>query len=599
MKKKLLTVAAFVMMAALTACERNNEKPSVTATPTVTPTATIAPVQKPTPVVTEAPTPTGESTPVVTPEPIPSGFSDKELEERAKAEAAEMKYAYRAENVFDGCSSEFWALNYYVDPEKWNKVVNLYDADGNTIASKYYLNDRETEAVIRTHFGTLHTRYDGSAPDTIWILGGLPYTETDEQGRKTVELGGWNKTFYAYDQNGNLIRKLIYENDSLTHRELYSYDGKGNVLTEEITLFPIGQSNRSYLKKTYSEGRLVLCEVDTEDAYWVSEMIPMPANFMDYSYYARFQVSYDYDADGAMSSMEIKAREVNASVKLLYSYTHDEKGRITEATEMSSDYFTKNILKIKHFDNGPVLVIPMRQQGDTVVYGGKAVAFFPTEECRTMLERGNGLSFDALKKETEKMNWATGVTWPEELNPMFDERFRDYYVRPKEGRTLATISEGWGSDTSSYEEMIKSLLGQKNFPLDKAVKSMTGGWSLYKNDRLLESSYYAGGGGPHDFEKVEYDNAGRVTALERGAEEVYKYKFTYDGNGHVKKMEYTYEPPFYDGYIFKGTVTYAYDGDGKTVAVNGDFTGEPNEETEGNAFKQTFRLTAVSGNVTE
>lgn len=598
MKKKLLTVAAFVMMAALTACERNNEKPSVTATPTVTPTATIAPVQKPTPVVTEAPTPTGESTPVVTPEPIPAGFSDKELEERAKAEAAEMKYAYRSENVFDGCSSEFWALNYYVDPEKWNKVVSLYDADGNTIASKYYLNDRETEAVIRTHFGTLHTRYDGSAPDTIWILGGLPYTETDEQGRKTVELEGWNKTFYAYDQNGNLIRKLIYENDSLTHRELYSYDGKGNVLTEEITLFPNGQSNRSYLKKTYSEGRLVLCEVDTEEAYWVSEMIPMPANFMDYSYYPKFQVSYDYDADGAMSSMEIKARDVNASVKLLYSYTHDEKGRITEATEMSSDYFTKNILKIKYFDNGPVLVIPMRQQGDTVVYGDKAVAFFPTEECRAMLERGNGLSFDALKKEKENMAYPKGDGWPDELNPMFDERFRDYYVRPKEGRTLATISGNWG-DTSSYEEMIKNLLGQKNFPLDKAAGSITGGWCLYQGDRLVNSSYYAGGGGPNDFEKVEYDNAGRVTALERGAEEVYKYKFTYDGNGHVKQMEYTYEPPFYDGYFFKGTVTYAYDGDGKTVTVNGDFTGEPNEETEGNAFKQTFRLTAVSGNVTE
>jgi YD repeat-containing protein len=599
MKKKLLTVVAFVMMAALTACERNNEKPSVTATPTVTPTATIAPVQKPTPVVTEAPTPTGESTPVVTPEPIPSGFSDKELEERAKAEAAEMKYAYRAENVFDGCSSEFWALNTYVDPEKWNKAITLYDADGNTIASKYYLNDRETEAVIRTHFGTLHTRYDGSAPDTIWILGGLPYTETDEQGRKTVELGGWNKTFYAYDQNGNLIRKLIYENDSLTHRELYSYDGKGNVLTEEITLFPSGQSNRSYLKKTYSEGRLVLCEVDSEDAYWVSEMIPMPANFMYYSYYARFQVSYDYDADGAMSSMEINPGTVDETEKFLYSFTRDEKGRITEATETDSDHISKNILKIKYFDNGPVLVIPMRQQGDTVVYGDKAVAFFPTEECRAMLERGNGHSFDALKKETEKMNWATGVSWPEELNPMFDERFRDYYVRSKEGRTLATISDSWGSDTSSYEEMIKSLLGQKNFPLDKAVKSMTGGWSLYKNDRLLESSYYGGGGGANSYEIIEYDNAGRVTGLSRGSDDKNTYEFTYDNAGRVSRMTYSYDPGFDYGCSYKGTVTYSYDAEGKTVAMNGDFTGEPNEETEGNAFKQTFRLTAVSGNVIE
>ena len=87
--------------------------------------------------------------------------------------------------------------------------------------------------------------------------------------------------------------------------------------------------------------------------------------------------------------------------------------------------------------------------------------------------------------------------------------------------------------------------------------------------------------------------------MRRGSDDENTYEFTYDNAGRVSRMTYSYDPGFDYGCSYKGTVTYSYDAEGKTVAVNGDFTGEPNEETKGNAFKQTFRLTAVSGNVTE
>ena len=602
MRKKLLTIAVIAMMAALTACEGNKAKPSEAVTPTgaAAPTEAVTPTQETTPAVTATPTvtsePTPEPTPVLTPEPIPAGFSDKELEERAKKEAAEMKYAYKSENVFDGCSSEFWALGVYLDPDKWNKLITYYDADGNQIALQYFLNGVETESVINTHFGSLHT-VKGETSETKWEFSGLPYTETDEQGRKTVELDGWRKTFYEYDQNGNLTRKLIYEGNVLLCRELYTYDEKGTVLTGEIYWLPNGESNRKYLKKTYSEGRLVLCEVDTEDIYWIREMIPMPDDNLSYT--GLSQVSYDYDETGAMLSMEIRLKYENETTKILYSYTRDEKGRITEATETDTDYGSKSILKIKYFDNGPIMVVPMRQGGDgTNILGEKTVAFFPTEELKTMLETGIGISYAALLKEKENMDFAKGVSWPEELNPMFDERFRDLYVFPKEGRPLATISEEWG-DATAYKRIVENLLGQKNFPLDKAAGTMTGGYSLYKNDRLVESSYYCGGGGPNEYEKIGYDNAGRVVSIEKGSEDAGTYKFTYDKAGHVLKLTYTYEPPFESGYFYKGTATYTYDAEGKATAVNGDFTGEPRGEFGGKAFRQTFRLTACSGNVIE
>ena len=316
-------------------------------------------------------------------------------------------------------------------------------------------------------------------------------------------------------------------------------------------------------------------------------MIPMPEDSL---YSGAFQVSYEYDTAGAMSSMTVKTE--SGSDRFVYSYTHDDKGRITEVNESSENSSVMSVLAIKYYENGPIMVVPKVQTGD-VARKINPAAFFPTGELKAMLETGNGFSYSALKKEKEKLEYSEADDYlPDILSPLFDEQLRNMYFYPKEGRALATIA-GWFSE--DCDKIIEKLLKLKEFPLDEPVRSDAGGWWLYKNDRLVYGSYYAGGGGSNGYTDVKYDSSGRVVNVKAGAEEGREYTFTYDKAGRVVKTEYKYTPGFLDGYFGKGTVTYSYDASGKTVSVKGDCSYEPNEEEPGKPFRQTFRLTVYTG----
>ena len=592
MKRILLIIAVIIVFTAFTACGGKDKTPTATpageAGPTKEPTGEVTPTGEATPVITTTPEPTPGPTTIPTPDPVPEGFSYSEVKERAKAEAAEWKYAYQAEIVYDGGKPEYTIYDRYWIQVDWNKAIAYYDEDGEIIRVQYFLDEKETGSVDRTHFGLLSTVNDGTA-EPKWNWDSLPYTETDNQGRKTVELTESNKEFYEYDQNGNLTVKRIYDwADNSIGKEVYTYDGKGNVLTEEITRYPDDTTNQSYVKKTYSEGRLVLCEVNSTDSYWTSEMIPMPSDSL---YSGEFQVSYEYDAAGAMSSVTVKTE--SGSDRFVYSYVHDDKGRITSVAESLGDSDRKCILEIKYFENGPILVVPKVEQGDYSEIQNRTAAFFPTGEMKTKLETGNGVSYSALKKEKEKLEYSEADDYPPDiLSPLFDEQLRNMYFYPKEGRSLATIKGFFPEDSN---KIVEKLLKLKDFPLDEPVRSDEGGWWLYKNDHLVYGTYYAGGGGSNCYTEVKYDSSGRVVNVKEGAEEGREYTFTYDKAGHVVKTEYKYTPAFLDGYFGKGTVTYSYDASGKTVSVKGDCSYKPNEEEPGKPFRQTFRLTVYTG----
>lgn len=212
------------------------KEPAATATPAATekPMATEEPVPTEEPMQTDTPAPT--EAPVQMPEGIPEGFSDQELEERARAEAQEMRYAYVAESVIEGTLGDFrdaYGLFDYDPSFSCNKIVLYYDADGCLGMKKYFQDEKEVGSVIYTHFGTLSANAGESAS---WS-GNSPvsYVETDAKGRKTAELSGGYKYFYAYDGAERLVASRTYEGDQMMEDAVYAYDAKGNLTSRERT----------------------------------------------------------------------------------------------------------------------------------------------------------------------------------------------------------------------------------------------------------------------------------------------------------------------------------------------------------------------------
>ncbi|MBR4731820.1 MAG: hypothetical protein IK081_03535, partial [Lachnospiraceae bacterium] len=195
--------------------------------PTEEPTQTEEPMQTETPAPTEAP--------VQMPEGIPEGFSDQELEVRARAEAQEMQYAYVAESVIGGSLGDFhemYGLFDYDPAISCNKIVLYYEADGSLGMKKYFQEEKEVRYVIYTPFGVLSANAGESAS---WSGSSLSYVETDAQGRKTAELSGGYKYFYAYDGAGRLAASRTYEGDQMMEDAVYVYDAKGNLTSRERT----------------------------------------------------------------------------------------------------------------------------------------------------------------------------------------------------------------------------------------------------------------------------------------------------------------------------------------------------------------------------
>ena len=209
--------------------------PEATATPVPTekPIPTEKPVQTEEPMQTDTPAPT--EAPVQMPEGIPEGFSDQELEERARAEAQEMQYAYVGESVIEGPMGDFrdtYGIFEYDLSIACNKIIFYYDADGRLGMKKYFQDEKEVCSDVYTHFGTLSANAGESAS---WSGNSFSYVGTDAQGRKTAELSGGYKYFYAYDGAGRLAASRTYEGDQMMEDAVYAYDAKGNLTSRERT----------------------------------------------------------------------------------------------------------------------------------------------------------------------------------------------------------------------------------------------------------------------------------------------------------------------------------------------------------------------------
>ena len=550
------------------------------------------------------------STEPKTGEPIPAGYSDEELRQRAIAEAKEVVYAYRSENVLTGDVGE----NPSYDGFEWDipadKAIRYYDADGNERLVRYFLKDKEVYVRSRGHFGELKTAGEG-ASEPEWNDIFLDYSETDAQGRKTVELSEWRKVFYSYDENGLLLSKLEYHGDFLYEEFLYVYDAEGNPATEEcFSYFKEDHTLYTHEKKTYKEGKIVLKEVyGGEDVSWTlqgysayissDEIYMRDSALSSDSTVHNYRISYEYNEDGSLMAETHTAENGEKLATVNYNYTKDAKGRIIGVGIVYDDRENEpdntTFFEIKYYDNGPVMLVSRMLRGDEYALACPSEVFLPNAKMKETLETGNGFSINTLRQQLDDDLWnidGDSYNIPSLLDAQFDAKLKEEF-RPYDGgaKVLALIRYDY---EKNYRVLMSDLLNRKEYPLDKGVHTAEGGHALYDGDYLSYSSFYAGGGGSNWVSVYQYDSSKRLVKANVGADEDICYKFTYQ-NGRVVKVvldaEYYMDPGNTDG-----TITYSYDASGKLTGIKGEFLHSRKDyDAVKINVKQTFRLTAYTG----
>ncbi|MBO4484917.1 MAG: hypothetical protein J5738_05975 [Lachnospiraceae bacterium] len=584
-KRILKTAIACGMLAALTAC--STKKP---ADKTVTPTQaaaseTVTPTAETTPEVTEEPTP--EVTPVPTGAPVPEGFSDRELKERAVSAAKEAAYAYRSESVVTGDVKKDG--NYLSFDIQADKIVVFYDADGEERLIRYYNNGNEIRTIVCSPFGTL-TYENGGTSDPKWTGYFLGYRETDEQGRVTAELKEGLKIFFAYDQNGQLAAKREYDGDRLNAEYLYEYDGAGKLKTETENTFSEGNTLTKSDQKTFEDGKVVLRTVCSEADGAFEKTV----------------YRYEYDGSGSLLTESCETEDGKKLSQTRYSYTKDDKGRITAIGDGNvpgeNPNLEKKLYEIKYFDNGPVMIVPFVTGWDDTEFAAPTRVFLPNDEMRTMLEIRGGLTDDNLEKLYRAIEEKEYENLYFDVYSLTDIRINDtlataFRVPDGESRQLAVFRNTFSLE--EYTKLVQKLLKQKEYNISSTETTIDGSIHSYDGNRLTYEYAYGGGGGTGWHDSVKYDDAERIIAIDAGADISTLYNFTYQ-NGRVAKATYQYTDADWYGEPEKQshTYTYEYDAAGKLTAINGDISISYSEDDVRKNVKQTFRLTAYQGDGT-
>ena len=612
MKKVLLVTVVIAALAALTACGGNKTTPTAgtareAATPgeTVTPTADTTPVVTVTPEVTPSPTPTPTPTPTPLPtgEPVPAGFSDKELEERAKAEYESCTYAYRSEKTAKGTEMNLYDTEWNPDDAvRYDKEVCFWDADGNLRLTRYYLNNQELGAVAEGHFGRLKL----ANGKQIWKGSFLDYAETDDQGRKTAELSGKTDTklFYEYDDAGHLRRQREYTGDKLSGETIYTYDENGELTVKEersYQTFEWENTLTSSVTYTLKGGKTVLRDnVYTEDEEWYISLETVDAD-MDTSTDSKdvpvgksAKTEYTYNTAGDLvleRTLNEKGEEV---IKKEYAYTSDEAGRITGVTintEVLAQYKEKLHYEFKYYNNGPILMVHkcFTADGQTAVYCGNAEIFLPDAELNSMLQAGSGFSFDEFQRKL-----GTSILFPEGIPSLSDvntatELVKAFSAEEGKGRFLYDLYL-WNSKEEN-DSLLPKLLERETLPMNKVADVPRGCYVLYDGNRMTE--YYSTDGGSAYRRVMKYDAAGRLKNIDVTGYENDHYEFSYNGAGRLVKSVYKSTSSFGNS---GGTITYSYDGSGKLTAINGDYDYDVEGYEEHKKYQLYFRLKAYTGN---
>lgn len=612
MKKTVLLVTILICLAALTACGGNKTTPaSGSAREAATPGETVTPTGKATPVVTvtpeatpsPTPTPTLTPTPLPTGEPVPAGFSDRELEERAKAEYESCTYAYRSEKTIKGNEMDFYDTEWNPDEAvRYDKEVCFWDAEGNIRLTRYYLNNQELGAIAEGHFGRLKL-VNGKQ---IWNGSFLDYAETDEQGRKTAELSGKNNTklFYEYDDAGHLKRQREYTGDKLNSETVYTYDGEGELAVKEERSYQTFEGENtltSSSRYTLEGGKTVLRDnVYAEDEEWYVNLEKVDSDMhttSDSKYVpvgksAKTEYTYNTAGDLALErTLNEKGEEV---IKKEYAYTSDEAGRITGVTidtEVLTQYKEKLHYEFKYYNNGPVLMVQkcFAADGQTAVYCGNAKIFLPDAKLNAMLKTGSGFSYDEFHRKL-----GMSIRFPEGIPSLSDVNSPSYLMKAfsaeeGEGRFLYDLYL-WNSKEET-DSLLPKLLERETLPMNKVADVPRGSYVLYDGNRMTE--YYSTDGGSAYRRVMKYDAAGRLKNIDVTGYDNDHYEFSYNGAGRLVKSVYKSTSSFGN---YGGTITYSYDASGKLTVINGDYDYDDEGYDEPKKYQVYFRLKAYNGN---
>ncbi len=220
----------------------------------------------------------------------------------------------------------------------------------------------------------------------------------DEKGNlaSIIYSGGENDTRkeYTYDENGNKLTELIYSDGKLVYEETNSYLGNLLVLSENVTLYTVGDEEikdirskeftyndnnelvreREYFDDTrttteYENGLImkILCEYNVVTSYDTSYRIEYCYNesgdeqsvtkFIGDSMEEEAKTEKTYNENGKLQTWTVYEYSQVVSTT---EYSYDDKGNLTKSVETDTElnstvkekYFDENGNMVKHVVNG-------------------------------------------------------------------------------------------------------------------------------------------------------------------------------------------------------------------------------------------------------
>jgi RHS repeat-associated protein len=268
--------------------------------------------------------------------------------------------------------------------EKWNKSISdygdsshknqttetSYDLLGNVIMSKDPKNI-VTETTYDAASRTLEVKETdhSTSPATVIAMeyaydmtsnGKYLTTVTDALGRETD---------YYYDQNGNLT-KQVDEGDTSNSTEMvtqYSYDGKGNVLTEtrpdgsvvsydyydDDSLKKTTYSSTFYIEYTYDSDGNEKSMTQTKDGVVTTRewKYDNQDRVKEIKQNGVILVKYEYTDNDSISAM--KYPQSDGTYKVIgYSYDNENGGRLTSISDVTDEQHPKLIREYIYDNNG-------------------------------------------------------------------------------------------------------------------------------------------------------------------------------------------------------------------------------------------------------
>lgn len=472
----------------------------------------------------------------------------------------------------------------YIYDEKGRvKTKKMYKEGTNAYTYTKYTYD-SSDNVINQIEGKVVSGVDNVSSDTTYVY--------DQMNRLTDKYGRIDGTRrdhinYSYDNNGNKIKVLEYEDEAEDNYILYSYDYdfRGKVKTEDGVYKKLDEQGvytdeGHYLKKYERDyaGNLVKEEVFNGSSFDITtyeydyrnNLIKKTEPYTNGG--AVKTTSYKYDKKGNLLSQSITRKGVESTL----SYTYDGLGRSTSKIDPLGNttryVYDENNNLIKEVDprylHLPLDTAPRIQyEYDSLNRKVKTIVFDGSKEEVIQYREYDGRGNLIKEADGEGYNSENSSL---SIGKIYEYDAIDNITRYISAQTMAdNLRNGTNNHTKKYSYDGAGQILSEEDALDNKIQN-----SYYLNGKLKERTYPDG-----EKESYDYDLTGKlfVEKTDKTGNKTRVYNTIFKKPYRKEYPDGTYETFEYSE---KGELTKSYDREGNEISYKYDPSGNPTEKRE-------------------